>query len=85
MLGWSDRRSVNSTYRRSSSRALGIEWMEPRTLLSAVLWTGNAHDNNWDTPGNWNPMSVPGSGDDVTINVAADIVHSSSPTTRSTA
>jgi hypothetical protein len=25
--------------------------MEERTLLSNVSWTGNAHDNNWDTPG----------------------------------
>jgi autotransporter-associated beta strand protein len=53
-----------------------LEWMEPRTLLSAVSWTGSAGDNNWDTPGNWSTDSVPGSGDDVTIDIAANIVHS---------
>jgi hypothetical protein len=26
--------------------------MEERTLLSSVVWTGNAHDNNRDTAGN---------------------------------
>ena len=55
------------------------EWMEERTLLSSVSWTGNAHDNNWDTPGNWNTNSLPGSGDDVTINTSADVIHSDSP------
>ena len=49
--------------------------MEERTLLSNVSWTGNAHDNNWDTPGNWNTDSLPGMGDDVTINTSADVVH----------
>ncbi len=75
-----DRRSVTSSHRRSNSRKPGLERMEPRTLLSAVSWTGDAHDNNWDTPGNWNTNSLPGAGDDVTINVAADVVHSSSVT-----
>jgi hypothetical protein len=50
--------------------------METRTLLSAVSWTGSAGDNNWDSPDNWSTQAVPGSSDDVTINVAADIMHS---------
>jgi hypothetical protein len=54
--------------------------MEERTLLSSVVWTGNAHDNNWDTPGNWSTDSLPGMGDDVTINASADVVHSDSMT-----
>ena len=54
--------------------------MEERTLLSSVVWTGNAHDNNWDTPGNWNTDSLPGFGDDVTINTSADVAHSDSMT-----
>ncbi len=54
--------------------------MEPRTLLSAVTWTGGAGDNNWDTPGNWSTDSVPGSADDVTINIAANVVHSNDVT-----
>jgi autotransporter-associated beta strand protein len=61
---------------RSKSCRPRLEWMESRTLLSAVTWTGGAGDNNWDTPANWSTDSVPGSGDDVTIDIAANIVHS---------
>ena len=50
--------------------------MEPRTLLTAVSWTGDAGDNNWDTAKNWSPVGVPGSGADVTINIPANVVHS---------
>jgi hypothetical protein len=53
-----------------------IEWMEPKTLLSAVTWTGKGGDNNWDTAANWSTDSVPGKGDDVTIDIAANVVHS---------
>ena len=65
---------------RSRSCRPRIEGMEPRTLLSAVTWTGGAGDNNWDTPGNWSTDSVPGSADDVTINIAANVVHSNDVT-----
>ena len=61
---------------RSRSCRPRLEWMEERTLLSNVSWTGNAHDNNWDTRGNWSTNSLPGPGDDVTINTSADVVHS---------
>ncbi len=54
--------------------------MEPRALLSAVAWTGAAGDNNWDTAANWSTDSVPGSSDDVTIAIAANVVHSNSVT-----
>ena len=50
--------------------------MEPRTLLSAVTWTGDAGDDNWDTPANWSSNSVPGAAADVTIDTTATIVHS---------
>ena len=51
--------------------------MEGRTLLSAISWTGNAGDNDWDTPGNWSSSpALPGAADDVTINVEANVVHS---------
>ncbi len=53
-----------------------VEWMEARTLLSAVFWTGTAGDNNWDTPANWNDEAVPGPTDDVTIDTRANVVHS---------
>ena len=74
-------RSSCAPYARKSKRSRSYlpraEWMEPRTLLSAISWTGGAGDNNWDTPGNWSTRSVPGSGDDVTINIAANVAHSS--------
>ena len=41
-------------------------------LLSSVTWTGAAGDNQWTTPGNWSTDALPGAGDDVTINVAAN-------------
>ena len=72
------RRTCNS--KRSKSCRPRMEWMEPRTLLSAVTWTGGGGDNNWDTAANWNTDSVPGSGDDVTINIAANVVHSNNVT-----
>ena len=66
----------NRNLKRSRSCQPRIEWMEPRTLLSAVTWTGGGGDNNWDTAANWSTDSVPTSGDDVTINIAANVVHS---------
>ena len=66
--------------KRSKSCRPRVEWMEPRTLLSAVTWTGDGGDNNWDTAANWSTDSVPGSGDDVTINIAANVVHSNNVT-----
>ncbi len=50
--------------------------MEGRALLSAVSWTGDAGDDNWDTPGNWSTDSVPGASADVTIDTTAAVVHS---------
>ncbi len=50
----------------------GMEPLEGRALLAAVSWTGNAGDNLWNTPGNWSTNVVPGSADDVTIDVAAN-------------
>jgi autotransporter-associated beta strand protein len=50
--------------------------MESRLQLSAVLWTGNGGDNNWDDPANWSTDALPGPGDDVTIDVSASVVHS---------
>jgi hypothetical protein len=76
MLALPFRSQSNRKPHRSKSYRPRIEWMEPRTLLSAVTWTGGGGDNNWDTPANWNTDSVPGSGDDVTINIAANVVHS---------
>src|SRR5262249_43392181 len=63
---------------RSRSRRLRFERMEERTLLSAVSWTGQAGDNNWDTPGNWSTANIPAAADDVTITIAATVKHSTS-------
>ncbi len=70
----------NNNLKRSKSYRPRIEWMEPRTLLSAVTWTGDGGDNNWDTPTNWSPVGDPGAGADVTINTTADVVHSANVT-----
>ena len=35
----------NQRLRRSQSCRPKLEWMEPRTLLSSVTWTGDAGDN----------------------------------------
>jgi hypothetical protein len=81
-LGVMTMRQRSSTSRRrnggrgSRTYAPRLEWIEARTLLSPVSWTGNAHDNNWDTPGNWSGGAVPGPADDVTISVNANVVHS---------
>ena len=64
--------------RRSRSRCCRpfLEPIEGRMLLSAVVWTGGAGTDDWDTPGNWSTDSLPGSGDDVTIGAGATVVHS---------
>jgi hypothetical protein len=33
-----------------------------------ITWTGNAGNQDWDTPGNWSSMTVPGPLDNVVIN-----------------
>src|SRR5262249_38797902 len=54
-----------------------MERLEDRTLLTAVNWTGLAGDSNWNTAANWSTNAVPGSADDVTINLAgANVIHS---------
>jgi len=45
-------------------------------LLSAVSWTAGGDGKNWDDPLNWSTGTLPGSADDVTINIAASVVHS---------
>ncbi len=65
---------------RRGRRLWGLEGLEDRVLLSAISWTGDAGDNNWDTPGNWSDDAVPGSADDVTINISANVVHSAGVT-----
>jgi len=63
-------RLAASPRRLHQSARYAIEALERRVLLSAaVAWTGAAGDNQWTTPGNWSTNALPGSGDDVTINL----------------
>ncbi len=70
-------RLVESRSRSRSSRPC-VEFCEGRTLLSAVLWTGGAGTDDWDTAANWSTDSLPGAGDSVTIPAGATVVHSDS-------
>ena len=76
MLALPFRSQSNRKPNRSRKCRPMIEQVEPRTLLSAVQWTGEGGNNNWDTPANWSTDSVPGPADDVTINIPANVVHS---------
>ena len=58
-------------WRRGPSR-LGLDWLEARTLLSNVTWTGSADGKSWAVAGNWSGDAVPGSSDDVTINLGGN-------------
>ncbi len=57
--------------RRGSSR-LGLDWLEARTLLSDVTWTGSADGKSWAVAGNWSDDAVPTSNDDVTIDLGGN-------------
>ncbi|HET6323495.1 MAG TPA: malectin domain-containing carbohydrate-binding protein [Planctomycetaceae bacterium] len=58
---------------RPSNWGCAAETLEDRTLLSGVVtWTGGAGTTNWATAANWSTNAVPGSGDDVVINVATN-------------
>ncbi len=70
------RRAANKTRRTFRPRP---DFLEDRTLLSTVTWTGDAGDNNWDTPANWSSDAVPTASDDVLIDLAGvTVFHSSS-------
>ena len=64
-----NRRSRTAT---SSAAQFAYESLEARSLFSAVAWTGAGDGVNWSDPANWSGNAMPGSGDDVTINVAAN-------------
>ncbi len=56
-----------------------FEPLEDRRLL-AVLWDGEAGDNNWNSPLNWSTNSLPGAADDAIIGAtfaAQTITHAS--------
>src|SRR5262249_23527795 len=47
-------------------------WLEARTLLSNVTWTGSADGTSWAVAGNWSGNAVPGANDDVTIDLGGN-------------
>lgn len=57
--------------RRERGR-MNTEPLEARALLSAVAWDGGAGTLNWADAANWDTDTVPGAGDDVTIDVAGE-------------
>lgn len=63
-----DRRRSNTAGRTPGS--FGPERLEPRALLAAVAWDGEAMDGDWHNPLNWVGDVLPAENDDVTI--AAD-------------
>ncbi len=69
-MGRFTRRSHGSKLaHRTRGRRLLVEQLEDRLTLS-VTWTGNAGTFNWTDANNWSSHAVPGSTDDVMINVA---------------
>ena len=54
-----DRRKL----RTSRRRAIGLEQLEVRLVLSTSTWSGLGGDANWSTPGNWD--TVPTAGSDI--------------------
>ena len=65
-------KSVNALRSRRKARRLVLDWLEPRTLLSNVSWTGTTDGKSWAVAGNWSNNAVPTPGDDVTINIAGN-------------
>jgi hypothetical protein len=72
-------RSVVSPRRQRRPVARFVNSLEPRTLLAAVMWDGGGGDFQWSNPLNWDTDTLPGEGDDVTIEFGANdftVVHS---------
>ncbi len=66
-----DVRRLRTRHRRPNPFArLDLEKLEVRLVPASYFWTGGAGTLNWGDKGNWSGTVVPGSGDDVTINVA---------------
>ena len=50
-----------------------IEMLEQRLLLAQDMWTGGGDGKSWQDASNWSTKAVPGSSDDVTIDVATNL------------
>jgi hypothetical protein len=51
---------------------LRIDYLEARTLLSNVDWTGKGDGTSWTDPGNWSGDAVPTPSDQVTISLSGN-------------
>jgi fibronectin-binding autotransporter adhesin len=60
--------------------ALGTNWAG-MAIGDTLTWTGLAGDENWETPGNWNPARVPFSDDDVVLSLYEYIRYDGAGTT----
>jgi len=56
--------------RAKGIRQLLLEQLEDRSLLTLVFWDAGGDGVNWTDPLNWSVDSLPGSNDDVQIDVA---------------
>src|SRR5262245_61761373 len=54
------------------NRRLFIESLEVRNLLAVVFWDGGGDGTNWTNRFNWSGDQLPGSTDDVEIEVASN-------------
>ena len=73
---FSRRRSLKRTIRRRPGfrkTLASTQYLEDRTLLSAVTWTGLGGDSNWSNGSNWDTANAPGANDTVTIGAGASV------------
>ncbi|HQY88405.1 MAG TPA: hypothetical protein PK402_07085, partial [Tepidisphaeraceae bacterium] len=49
-----------------------IEQLERRSLLASVSWDGGGDGSSWNDQNNWSGNALPGTSDDVTLNVGAN-------------
>src|SRR5712692_6420616 len=65
--------SRGRTVRRTPrGRQLGVEALEDRTVPAPVSWI-NPAGGDWGTASNWSTGAVPGTADDVTINLSGNV------------
>ena len=70
-------------YTYHAHRNLKFEGLESRRLLAAVAWDGGGGNSDWNNLLNWDTDTLPGSTDDVIIDILGTptITHSSGMTT----
>lgn len=67
------RSHISQSFLRSAVLTIGFLHIACGVVM-AQTWTGGAGTSDWDTAGNWNPATVPGAGNNVTIpNVGSGI------------